>query len=350
MLNFPFRVVGREPRAQLLHEHRTRGEERLLARPHLADDLHARVLSGGLDGDHAPARRERGGERLQHEPYLEPGAVPRAEGLRRDDEVVAADRRLGRGDDRIEREPVVGAVEHDHRRLDVDRVAGARARAHLPPVGQDRAQLRDLPVELVRGVTFEGELPPVDARPGAVAGRLQPGGLAVVQVGEHHHGLRVLGESVRELLQGEPHVLQADLLADDEERHGGEVPVKLSEHARHHGTVAGPGVEHPQRGWRGRERRQLGADALADRPLLAAGGHEQQVLLPVVEEAERALVGHVGLQFIGLAREGRRGGMLPVPFAGVPMDCASAAAAEPASRGPKDRFPRRPPPVARDEP
>ena len=40
-----FRKVGLEPGAQLLHEHRSRGLERFLRRPDLADDLHTRVLS-----------------------------------------------------------------------------------------------------------------------------------------------------------------------------------------------------------------------------------------------------------------------------------------------------------------
>ena len=302
------REAGREPRPQLLDEHRPRGPERLLARPDLADDLHAGVLAGGLDGDHAPTGRERAGEGFEHELHLQIGRMPCAEGLGRDDQIVAADRRAGPGDHRVEREPVVGAVEHDHGRVDVDRIAGLRARAHLPPVGQDRAEVVDPAVELVGGASVEGDLAPVDPGPGGFIRRAQRGRLAVVQVGERHHGLGMLGESVGELLQGESHVFEADLLADDEEGHGRVVAVELAQHARHDRAVAGPGVEHPQRGRLRIERFQLGADALADRPLLAARGDEQQVLLPVVEEAEGSFVaGHVGLRGAGV-----EGGILPI--------------------------------------
>src|SRR2546430_8245587 len=45
-------------------------------------------------------------------------------------------------------------------------------------------------------------------------------------------------EAVDHLAQRQAHVLQADLLADDVERHGGETPVHLAHHARQHGAVA----------------------------------------------------------------------------------------------------------------
>ena len=56
--------------------------------------------------------------------------------------------------------------------------------------------------------------------------------------------------------------------------------------ARQHGAVAHAGVEQPQRRRARMDVGQLHADALGDDPLLAAGGDEQQVFLPVVVEAE----------------------------------------------------------------
>ena len=56
---------------------------------------------------------------------------------------------------------MVGTVEHDHGGLDVDGIAGAGARAHFPPVGENRAELGNLPVELVRGVSVDCDLAPV---------------------------------------------------------------------------------------------------------------------------------------------------------------------------------------------
>ncbi len=98
----------------------------------------------------------------------------------------------------------------------------------------------------------------------------------------------MLVEAVRHLLEGEPRVLQADLLADDVERQRREAPMHLAHHARQHGAVAHAGVEHAQRRRRRMQVLQLEPDAVGDRLLLAAGVDEQQVLLPVVEEAEVA--------------------------------------------------------------
>ena len=186
---------------------------------------------------------------------------------------------------------MVGTVENDHGRFGVNGVAGPGTRAHFPPVGQNRAEIGDLPVELVRGVSIERDLTPVEVLSCLAPGRRQPWRLAIVHVGERHDGLRMLGESIGKLVQGESHVLKADLLSDDEKRHGGEASVKPPEHTGHHGAVAGPGVEHPQCRRFGSEFGKLCADALADRPLFAACGHEKQVLLSVVEEAEGTCAG-----------------------------------------------------------
>ena len=60
-------------------------------------------------------------------------------------------------------------------------------------------------------------------------------------------------------------------------------------HARQHGAVADAGVEHAHRRRTRMDIGELHADALRDFPFLAAGVHEQQIFLPVVEEAEIAL-------------------------------------------------------------
>ena len=62
----------------------------------------------------------------------------------------------------------------------------------------------------------------------------------------------------------------------------------LAHDAGQHGAVAHAGVEHAHRGRLGMQVAQLHADAAGDHLLLAAGVDEQQVLLPVVEEAEVA--------------------------------------------------------------
>ncbi len=96
----------------------------------------------------------------------------------------------------------------------------------------------------------------------------------------------MLVEAVDHLAQGEAHVLEADLLADDVERHRREAPVHLAHHAREHRAVAHAGVEQAHRGRARMDVAELEPDALRHHVLLAAGVDEQQVLLPVVEEAE----------------------------------------------------------------
>ena len=99
----------------------------------------------------------------------------------------------------------------------------------------------------------------------------------------------MLEEAIRHLLQCEADVLEADLLADDIERHVAEAVVHRPHDAGQHRAVADAGVEHPHRGRPRVEVRELFGNAVRDFPLLAAGIDEQQIFLPVVEEAEIAL-------------------------------------------------------------
>ena len=62
----------------------------------------------------------------------------------------------------------------------------------------------------------------------------------------------------------------------------------LAHDAGQHGAVTHAGIEHAQRRRLGMQMAELHADAARDHLLLAAGVDEQQVFLPVVEEAEVA--------------------------------------------------------------
>ena len=114
----------------------------------------------------------------------------------------------------------------------------------------------------------------------------------------------MLEEPVRHLLQGEADVLEADLLADHVERRVRKAVVHRPHHPQQHGAVAHAGVEHAQRR---RARMDIGEfepDPAGDHPLFAAGVDEQQVFLPVVEEAEVAL----RIALTGRDRSRRSGG------------------------------------------
>ena len=96
----------------------------------------------------------------------------------------------------------------------------------------------------------------------------------------------MLVEPVGHLLQPEPDVFEADLLAHDVERQGAEPAVHLAHHPGEHRAVAHPGIEDAQRRGLGMNMGQLHAGAFGDHPLLAAGVDEHQVFLPVVVEPE----------------------------------------------------------------
>src|SRR6478752_832820 len=99
----------------------------------------------------------------------------------------------------------------------------------------------------------------------------------------------MLEEAVRHFLQGQPHVLEADFLADHVERHVREAVMHRAHHAGEYRAVAYTGIEDTN-GRRARvQMRKLLGDAVRYFPLFAARIDEQQIFLPVVEEAEIAL-------------------------------------------------------------
>src|SRR5262245_25944211 len=99
----------------------------------------------------------------------------------------------------------------------------------------------------------------------------------------------MLDETIRHLVQREANVLQANFLADDIERSSREPVVHRTHHACEHRAVTNASVEYAHRR---RPRMDIGEFEAHPRsyfPLLRAGVHEEQILLPVVEETEIAL-------------------------------------------------------------
>ena len=115
---------------------------------------------------------------------------------------------------------------------------------------------------------------------------VQPGRFAVVHVGHHQHGGRVLVKPVRHFFKRQAHVFQADLLAHHIKRHGGHAVVHGAQHAREHGAIAHARVEQAK----GRRVRmdvgQFHLDAPGGHPFFGTGVDEQQVFLAVVVKAE----------------------------------------------------------------
>jgi hypothetical protein len=117
----------------------------------------------------------------------------------------------------------------------------------------------------------------------------EPGRIGIGKVCQHQHSRRVFEEPVGHLLQRKPDVFETDLLAYNVERHGRRAVVHGAHHACKHGAVTDAGVKDAHGGRSRMDIGELQANALADHPFLAARVDEQQIFLPVVEEAEIAL-------------------------------------------------------------
>ena len=97
----------------------------------------------------------------------------------------------------------------------------------------------------------------------------------------------MLEESVRHLLEAETHVLEADFLRDDHERHGRDLRVGVAHDSREDSRVAHAGIEDAQRRRRRPHVPELDRRALRHRGLLVAGIDEGEILLAIVVEPER---------------------------------------------------------------
>ena len=203
--------------------------------------------------------------------------------------VVVGGRAAGLGHDLIEQEFVVVAIDHQHDRPLIDRISALLRYSRFPVFAEERLEVRDLPLEGVRGGAFQRHLMPDHAGRGADRFNRQPGRFGISEIGQDNDAGRMLDETIRHFLQGEADVFQTDFLGDNVERHGRKTVVHGAHHAREHGAVADAGIEHAH----GRRTRvniaEFEPDPVGDFPFLRAGVHEQQIFLPVVEEAEIAL-------------------------------------------------------------
>ena len=263
--------------------------EGIILGPHLVNDLHARIAPVGMDGDHAAAGAERAGQRRQHALGLELQRRARTIRLRGDHQIVVGHRTARLRDHLIEQELVVVAVQHQHDWPLIDRVAAFRRHLGLPVFAEERLQRRNLLLEAVRGIAVQRHFLPDHTGGGGHRLHRQPRRFGVSKIGQHDDAGRMLDETVGHFLQTEPYVFEADLFADDVERHGRKTVVHRAHHARQHSAVAEAGVEHTHRRRARMNIGELEIDAVGDLPLLAAGVDEQQIFLPVVEEAEIAL-------------------------------------------------------------
>ena len=154
-------------------------------------------------------------------------------------------------------------------------------------------------------IADQRQLMPNQAGRGVHRFHVQPWRVRVSEVGQHQHGRRVFEEAVGHFLQCQPHVFEADFLADHVKRHMGEAVVHGAHHPREHGSIADAGIEDAYCRRMRMNVSEFFGDAVCDLPFLAAGVDEQQILLPVIEKAEIAL--RVFGRLTGFGRSSRRG-------------------------------------------
>ena len=190
----------------------------------------------------------------------------------------------GLGDDCIEQKFVVFAVNHYDRGPDKHRIPGFCTRLGLPAAGQQCAELLNLLRVVVGGRAGETHFLPVQRRRQLRVPRHQPRRFGVVQVGHDEHGCRMLEQAIRELLEAEPDILEADLLGDDQHRKRRELAVGAAHDARDHRAIAHARIEYADRRRSRSQQRHLMSGAAGDRGLFVAGVDEREILLAIVVE------------------------------------------------------------------
>src|ERR1700720_3177986 len=119
----------------------TIGPERVLARPDLSDDFEPGIISMGMDDDQPATRRQSPRQRRQYPLCLELDWSAGPVWLRGNDEVVIGDCRAAPRPHLVEQKFVVVAVNNEHDRPVIDRVAAPRADARAPMFGEKRLQI-----------------------------------------------------------------------------------------------------------------------------------------------------------------------------------------------------------------
>ncbi len=196
---------------------------------------------------------------------------------------------------------MVFAVDHQHGRTHVDRIARAGAGFGLPAVVERGLEFFDLLGVLMRASACQAHFLPVQSCRGKYVARHQARRLGVVEVGNDQNRGRMLVEPVGHLIQPETHILQTDFLRHRHQGNGGKHPVCAAHEARKNGRIPHPGVEDAQRGWSGTHEPEFVKRAPRDRGFLVARIDEGQILLTVVVEAKRSRA----IRCLGSHRRGR---------------------------------------------
>ena len=266
-----------------------------------------------MDADQPAARPQRLDERRDDLRGLEFEARLGAVRLGGDDEIIVGGDAPRPRQDRIEQKGVILAPEGEDDGPQIDGIA--RALDPGPPVfGQKPLEIGDLLGEAVRRVAGERDILPDQALRGGGRARRQPRRLGVIEVRQDEHGRRMFEQAIGHFLERHPHVFVRDLLGDDIERHGRKARVHRPHDPRQNGAVADAGVEHPDRRRSGMDVGEFERDAMGDLGLLAAGRDEQEIFLPIVEEAEAGR-GRVRLRLA--ARRGDEAGQACGPWRGL---------------------------------
>ena len=187
----------------------------------------------------------------------------------------------------IERELLVFAIQHNHRRMHIQRITGFLTGARLPALTHDFSQIAQLHIEVLGGFAFQRNVPALQLRLISLTRRVQLRCLEVAHIGNHQHHLRVLGEAVCHLLEPKAHIFHTDFLGRHQERNLRKTVVHCPQHMRQYLCVPHTRIKQTQRRWFRIQPLELFVNTLRNRPLFIGGGDEQQILLAAVKKAQR---------------------------------------------------------------
>src|SRR6516225_11049614 len=124
--------------------------ERVFSRPDCLNNLHARILSVGVDPDQSPTGAQAASQWGDDALGAEINSGFRAIGLGCDNQVEIGLGPARPRNDLVEQEAVVLTIDYQGYRPLIKRHARTRADAGAPVLFQKRAQIRDLSLELAR--------------------------------------------------------------------------------------------------------------------------------------------------------------------------------------------------------
>ena len=239
-----------------------------------------------MDAEQPAIGAQRPHQRRDHPARLEGERRAGAIGMREQHEVEVRPREAAARDHLIQHELLILAVDDQHGGGLRDRMAARLAHLHLPMLVHDRLQGGNPFLEIAGRRSLQRHLMPGHRTRGDRRGRLEPGRIGIIEIGDDQHRGRVLLKAVRHLLQHQSHILDADFLGDGVERQPRIAPVGAAHQAGKGRAVARAAIEQADGRRRGLSQGELLQRLVRNDLLLRCRVHEHQIFLAIVVESE----------------------------------------------------------------